>query len=196
MGRVLVACEESQVVTKAFRDRGHEAYSCDTQECSGGHPEWHYQQDVEQVLSEGWDLIIAHPPCTYLAVSGNRWYAKRPDLYEPAAQFAMMFERYADKVCVENPVGRLSRIWRKPDQYVHPYWFGDPFEKRTALWLKGLPLLKPTCVVEPPARQQVKGGKSLPEWYSNASKAERGKIRSKTFEGFANAMADQWGSLI
>ncbi len=217
--KVLIACEESQRVCMAFRARGHEAYSCDIIDCSGGHPEWHIQQDVIPLLNgncsfktndganhtiEGeWDLIIGHPPCTYLTVSGNRWFnvekygdkaLERIKLREEAKDFFMKIANaQCARIAIENPVGVMSTAWRKPDQTIHPYYFGDPFEKRTCLWLKGLPLLKKTNEVTPPARVQYNGGTSMPEWYANAPKAERSKIRSKTFPGFAQAMAEQWG---
>lgn len=216
--KVLIACEESQRVCQAFRDLGHEAYSCDIIECSGGHPEWHIQGDCLPLLSgycefdtadgehhkikQKWDLIIAFPPCTYLTVTGNRWFnvenygekaLERIQLREEAKVFFMSFVNAdCDKIAIENPIGVMNTNYRKPDQIVQPYFFGDPFEKRTCLWLKNLPLLIPTNIVEPPARQQLKSGKSMPEWYSNAPKAERAKIRSKTFPGFAKAMAEQW----
>lgn len=215
--RVLVACEESQAVTIELRALGHEAYSCDILDPSGGHPEWHVQQDVIPLLSppitfltiDGtkhtvakWDMIIAFPPCTYLTVTGNRWFnvekygdkaLERIQLREEAKQFFMAFAN-ADcpKIAIENPVGVMNTSYRKPNQIIQPYQFGDPFEKRTCLWLKGLPNLVPTNVVEPPARQQLKSGKSMPEWYSNAPKKDRAKIRSKTFPGIAKAMAEQW----
>lgn len=217
--KVLIACEESQRVCMAFRARGHEAYSCDIIDCSGEHPEWHIQQDVIPLLNgncsfktnddanhtiEGeWDLIIGHPPCTYLTVSGNRWFnvekygnkaLERIKLREEAKDFFMKIANaQCARIAIENPVGVMSTVWRKPDQIIHPYYFGDPFEKRTCLWLKGLPLLKKTNEVAPPARIQYNGGTSMPEWYANAPKTERSKIRSKTFPGFAQAMAEQWG---
>lgn len=225
--KVLVACEESQAVCKAFRALGHEAYSCDIQPCSGGHPEWHIQGDVSKIINpvddgefvgicfstvdevihvlEKWDLIIAHPPCTYLTVTGNRWFnedkygekaIERKRLREEASEFFMAFAN-ADcpRIAIENPVGYMGTRYRKCDQTIQPYQFGDAFEKRTCLWLKGLPHLLPTNIVQPPERQKIKGGKSMPEWYSNAPKAERAKIRSKTFPGIARAMAEQWGGL-
>lgn len=203
--KVLVACEESQEVCKAFRELGHEAYSCDIQPCSGGHPEWHLQVDALELLKIKWDLIIAHPPCTYLTVTGNRWFNKekygekaveRKQLREEAADFFMNFAN-ADckRIAIENPVGFMGTRYRKCDQTIQPWQFGDPFEKLTCLWLKGLPKLEPTKIVSPPPRQKIKGGKSMPEWYSNAPKAERSKIRSKTFPGIARAMAEQWGGI-
>ena len=201
--KVLIACEESQAVTKAFRKKGHEAFSCDVLPCSGGHPEWHIQGDVLPLLKRDWDMIIAFPPCTYLTVTGNRWFnaekygqkaIERHALRQEAQAFFMAIAA-ADcpKIAIENPVGVMSTAWRKPDQLVQPYQFGDAAEKKTCLWLKGLKPLAPTLVVEPPPRQKIKGGKSMPVWYSNARKKDRAKIRSKTFQGIADAMADQWG---
>ena len=158
--RVLVACEESQAVTKEMRRLGHEAYSCDIQPCSGGHPEWHLQVDALELLKLKWDMIIAHPPCTYLTVTGNRWFnverygekaIQRIKDREAAAEFFMAFAN-ADcpRIAIENPVGAMSTIWRKPEQIVHPYMFGDPERKATCLWLKGLNPLIETDVVPPP----------------------------------------------
>lgn len=204
--KVLIACEESQEVCKAFRLLGHEAFSCDIQECSGGYPEWHIQGDVLPLLQEKWDLIIAHPPCTYLTVAGNRWFkeekygekaVERKRLREEAVEFFMKFARAdCEKIAIENPIGIMSTRWRKPDQIINPYNFGDPFEKRTCLWLKGLPLLHHTKEVQPEERKKYDSGRTLPSWYANAwslPSKERAKIRSKTFTGMARAMAEQWG---
>jgi len=201
--RILIACEESQAVTKEFRKLGHEAYSCDILPCSGGHPEWHLKQDVTELLKQKWDMIIAFPPCTYLTVTGNRWFnierygekaIKRHADRKEAVDFFMMFANAdCEKIAIENPVGVMSSEWRKPNQIINPWQFGDPFEKKTCLWLKGLNELEPTNIVTPPPRQKIKGGKSIPEWYSNAPKKDRSKIRSKTFPGIAKAMAEQWG---
>ena len=220
--KVLVACEESQAVTKEFRRLGHEAYSCDIIECSGGHPEWHIMQDVLPLLNgycefntaDGeyhmvfgkWDMIIAFPPCTYLTVTGNRWFnverygekaIQRLKDREDAIKFFMAFANAdCDKIAIENPVGIMSSTWRKPNQIINPYEFGDPFEKKTCLWLKGLPELKPTNIVEKPPRKHFDSGKSMPAWYAEAwhlPKEERAKLRSKTFPGIAKAMAEQWG---
>lgn len=206
--RVLVACEESQAVTKELRALGQEAFSCDILESSGGHPEWHYQQDVVELLSQKWDMIIAFPPCTYLTVTGNRWFniekygekaIERQQRREEAISFFMMFANAdCERIAIENPVGIMSTKWRKPNQIINPYQFGDAFEKKTCLWLKGLPILEPTDIVEPPARTQFKSGKSMPAWYAEAwklPKIERAKLRSKTFPGIAKAMAEQWGVL-
>ena len=215
---VLVACEESQTVTKAFREKGCEAFSCDILEPSGGRPDWHilgdaipllnghcsfYTMDnVKHTIPEKWDLIIAHPPCTYLCCTANRWFnvdrygdkaRERLELRKAAVDFFLAFTRAdCDKIAIENPVGVMSSIYKKPDQYIQPCMFGDPFEKKTALWLRGLPKLQPTDQVKPEPRQILRSGKSMPTWYSNAPKNERSKIRSKTFPGIAEAMAQHW----
>lgn len=183
--KILVACEESQAVTKELRRLGHEAYSCDIIECSGGHPEWHLQQDVIPLLKEPWDMIIAFPPCTDLAVSGARHFAaKRADgRQQRSIEFFMQFAN-ADcpRTAIENPVGIMSSHWRKPDQIIQPWQFGHGETKATCLWLKGLPLLEPTQVVE---------GREQRVWRMPPS-PERAKLRSKTFPGIARAMAEQW----
>lgn len=219
--KILVACEESQAVCKEFRKLGHEAYSCDIIDQSGGHAEWHIKEDVLPLLNgncsfkttdgiqhyiEGkWDMIIAFPPCTYLTVTGNSWFniekygekaIQRHKDREEAIKFFMAFAN-ADcpRIAIENPVGVMSSKWRKPNQIINPYEFGDPFEKRTCLWLKGLPELKPTNIVEIPERKKYDSGRSMPAWYADAwklPKSERAKLRSKTFPGIANAMATQW----
>ena len=197
--RVLVACEESQAVMTEFRKLGHEAFSCDILPASGGFPEYHLQQDVVPLLQEKWDLIIAFPPCTHLASSGAAWFeAKRLDgRQQEGIDFFMLFANAdCDKVVIENPVGVMSSQYRKPDQIIQPYEFGDPFSKRTCLWIKGLPLLKPTNVVEPEPRTEYASGRTMPKWYAdswNLSPKERAKARSKTFPGIAKAMAEQWG---
>ena len=219
---VLVACEESQRVCTAFREKGHNAFSCDILPCSGGHPEWHIQGDVLPLLNgkcdfftedehiyeiEGkWDLIIAFPPCTYLTVTGNRWFnvyrygekaIKRHEDRQEAIKFFMAFANAdCERIAIENPVGIMSSEWRKPNQIINPWQFGDAFEKKTCLWLKGLPELTPTNIVEIPPRKKFESGKSMPSWYAEAwhlPKEERAKLRSKTFPGIAKAMADQWG---
>ena len=207
--KVLVACEESQAVCKEFRRLGHEAYSCDVVPCSGGHPEWHLQQDVMPLLKEKWDIIIAFPPCTYLTVTGNRWFnidrygekaIRRYSDRKDAINFFMAFANAdCEKIAIENPVGIMSSEWRKPDQIINPWQWGDAFEKRTCLWLKGLPKLKPTNIVDVPPRKMYDSGKSMPSWYAEAwklPKEARAKLRSKTFPGIAKAMAEQWGALI
>ena len=222
--KILTACEESQRVCTAFRERGHEAYSCDIQECSGGHPEWHILGDVLPILngnakfitqdgktheiSEKWDMIIAHPPCTYLTVTGNRWFNKEKygekavkrhkDREEAICFFLEIANSDCDKIAIENPVGVMSTAWQKPTQIIQPFMFGEPFEKRTCLWLKNLPNLKPTKIVTPPERIKFDSGKTMPMWYAklwHLPKEEREKERSKTFIGIARAMAEQWGNL-
>jgi site-specific DNA-cytosine methylase len=220
--KVLVACEESQRVTLALREREIEAYSCDIIPCSGGHPEYHIMQDVLPLLNGNckfvtcdgvehdvagkWDMIIGFPPCTYLTVTGNRWFnverygekaLKRIEDRKEAIQFFLAIANAdCEKIAIENPVGIMSTKWRKPDQIINPYMFGDPFEKKTCIWVKGLPLLKATKIVDVPPRTKYKSGKSLPTWFADAiklPKEERAKLRSKTFQGIADAMADQWG---
>ena len=222
--KVLVACEESQAVCKAFRKRGHEAYSCDIMECSGGHPEWHIKGDVLPIINgyktptdifitqdgfahyvpKKWDLIIAHPPCTYLTLAGNKWFKPEfadrfPDRQKQRKEAVDFFMAIAnadcDKIAIENPVGIMSSQWRKPDQYIEPYMFGDPEKKKTGLWLKGLPLLKPTNIVEP-VIIHCKSGANEPRWHMETMhlpKEERSRVRSQTFIGIAKAMAEQWG---
>ena len=205
--KVLIACEESQAVCKEFRKLGHEAYSCDIVPCSGGHPEWHLQQDVLPLLKEKWDMIIAFPPCTYLTVTGNRWFnidrygekaIQRHKDRKDAIDFFMAFANAdCEKIAIENPVGIMSSEWRKPNQIINPWQFGDALEKKTCLWLKSLPELKPTNIVEIPPRKRFDSGKSMPSWYAEAwhlPKEERAKLRSKTFPGIARAMAEQWGN--
>lgn len=206
--KILVACEESQAVTKEFRKLGHEAYSCDLLDCSGGYPEWHLKKDVTEVLKEKWDMIIAFPPCTYLTVTGNRWFniekygdkaVQRHKDKKEAIKFFMLFANAnCDRISIENPIGTMSTEWRRPDQIIHPYYFGDPERKNTCLWLKGLPLLthdkkdhvKPNIVV-------YKNGKGTDsKWHMDTLKLpakERSIVRSKTFQGIAKAMAGQWG---
>jgi hypothetical protein len=202
--RVLVACEESQAVTIEFRALGHEAYSCDIEPCSGGHPEWHLMQDVVEVLSQHWDMIIAFPPCTHLAVSGAAWFEKkRKDGRQRSGyEFFMMFARHpCSRIAIENPVGIMGSLWRSPDQIIQPWQFGDSFMKSTCLWLKGLPMLTPTNIVDPSEYFEWEDGKTgkkkrQPKWFADAfrlSPHERAKVRSKTFPGIAKAMATQWG---
>lgn len=186
--RVLVACEESQAVCKAFRLLGHEAYSCDIQPCSGGHPEWHIQCDALELLKMDWDMVLAFPPCTHLAVSGARYFReKRQDgRQQSAIDFFMAFAlSRCSRVVIENPVGIMSTIWRKPDQIIQPWQYGHGESKKTCLWLKGLPLLVPTDVVH---------GRDPKVWKMSPS-LDRAKLRSKTYPGIASAMASQWGSL-
>lgn len=204
--KILVACEESQAVTKEFRKLGHEAYSCDIVECSGGHPEWHLQQDVIPLLNEKWDMILAFPPCTYLTVTGNRWFnierygekaIQRHKDREEAAKFFMLFvNANCPKIAIENPVGHMSTAYRKPDQIIHPYMFGDFARKATCLWLKGLQPLKPTNIVQPEIIKYKSGNGTDNPWHMDTMSLppdERARQRSKTFPGIAKAMAEQWG---
>ena len=218
---VLVACEESQRVCTAFRERGHRAFSCDIIECSGGHPEWHIQGDVLPLLNgdcefmtsdwtqhyqEGqWDLIIAFPPCTDLAVSGARHFAeKQKDMrQQKSCVFFMRFAlAYCKRIAIENPVGIMSTVYQKPTQIIQPWMFGDNYNKTTCLWLKGLKPLVPTITEQPELEwfEWIDGKtgkrKRQPKWVANAwnlPAEERAKVRSKTFPGIAKAMAEQWG---
>lgn len=202
MKKVLVACEESQAVTVRLRALGIEAWSCDLEPCSGGYPEWHLQQDVIPLLSQHWDAIIAFPPCTHLAVSGAAWFEqkKRDGRQKQGIDFFMLFANSScSKVAIENPVGIMSRTWRKPDQIIQPFEFGDSFRKKTCLWLKGLPKLQPTNIVDPGEQVKMPSGKMIPKWYNDAwglSPKERARVRSQTFPGIADAMATQWVSFI
>lgn len=243
--KVLVACEESQRVCTAFREKGHEAYSCDIIDCSGGHPEWHIKQDVLSILNphrisnsfygivfrtedgeahriEGkWDLIIAHPPCTYLTSAGTRHFSlkcnsaekvvEREKKREEAYNFVLKIAN-ADckKICIENPVGYLNTHWKKPDQTIHPYFFAanendkeNYVQKRTCLWLKGLnKLQKINSLDKPKPLYFCQGDKCKGKaigWVEGLSgisggQKERAKARSKTFPGIAEAMAEQWGN--
>jgi len=202
--KILVACEESQTVTKALRALGHEAFSCDLEPCSGGHPEWHIQGDaLIEAYSGKYDMMIAHPPCTYLTVTGNKWmkpefrdrFPNRPQQREDAVDFFVkLYNAPIDKIAIENPVGIMSTRFKKPTQYVHPYFFGDPHSKKTGFWLKGLGKLVETNVVEP-EMYVYKDGRKDPMWHVESMKLpakERTKARSKTFPGIAQAMATQW----
>lgn len=228
--RLLVCCEESQRVCTAFRERGWEAYSCDIEPYSGGHPEWHIQQDVlplingdcefdtvdgvHHVIDGEWDLLICHPPCTYLTVAGNRWFnvnkygekaIKRMIDREKAVDFFMQFiNASCNHIAVENPVGIMSNRYRKPNQIIQPYQFGDHARKATCLWLKGLPILKPTDIVSP--GEILDGGYSVGA-SANWATDDNGKVltwndprtakaRSRTFIGIAKAMSNQWGNFI
>lgn len=231
--KVLVACEESQVVCKAFREKGHEAYSCDIIDCSGGRPEWHIKGDVTPLLNrqdngnngwndiwfttmdgiehnvEKWDLIIAHPPCTYFSNATmvnlgrtdhpnvfnddwrNSFYKKRDDAFD---FFLKIVNADCERICIENVVGYLSTHYRKPDQYIEPYFFGDPWKKKTCLWLFGLQPLKANNIVEPKGkwvRHHLKTRNDLVGYEQKGVYSAR--ERSKTFDGIAKAMAEQWG---
>ena len=216
MKKVLISCEESQAVCIEFRKLGIEAYSCDIQDCSGGHPEWHIKGDVLEQLDKGWDMMIAFPPCTHLAVSGAAWFEqKRKDgrQQEGIDFFMKMANAPIDRIAIENPIGIMSKIYRKPDQVIQPYYFGDEFQKTTCLWLKNMPKLFHNSkhnLFDDPITHVGKGEffewidkktgktKRQPKWYADAFmySKEIGKERSKTFPGIAKAMAQQWGKLI
>jgi len=190
--RILVGCEESQEVCKAFRAKGHEAYSCDIVPCSGGHPEWHIQDDVLKHLNDEWDIGIFFPPCTHLAVSGARWFKdKEEEQIEAIIFFFEMVYANIPKICIENPVGIMSSLYRKPDQYIQPYQFGHPEVKKTCLWLKGLSPLKETNnvydeMMKLPKREREKVHNMPPSDH-------RARDRSVTYSGVARAMANSWG---
>lgn len=201
--RVLIGCEESQTECLAFRARGHEAYSCDIQECSGGHPEWHIHDDVLNHFNDGWDLMILHPPCTFLSNAGANCLRKngviQVDRYlaglEARAFFLKCLDAPCKRVCVENP--SPSRFWDLPEasQFVEPYMFGDPYKKRTLLWLRGLPLLMATDVCIPEYRwvgstNHCRGIRKSP---MPGMSFRSSNMRSKAFPGMASAMAAQWG---
>ena len=201
--KVLVACEESQAVCKAFRELGHEAYSCDLEPCSGGHPEWHIQCDALELLKLKWDLIIAHPPCTYLTKAGAVRMRVNgeivPERYQKAMEAKAFFLKFLNAECqriaVENPVP-MALVGLPPyTQIIQPYQFGHPYSKRTCLWLKGLPPLVPTELVEHYEPYVNGGSKDANGNYRRfAGRNERDqKTRSKTFPGIARAMAQQWG---
>lgn len=200
--RVLVACEFSGTVRDAFIKRGHEAYSCDLLPTEKPGP--HIKGDVLKVLDDDWDLLIAHPPCTYLTVAANKWmkpeyrhrFPDRPVRRQQAVNFFMEFwHNQIKRVCIENPVGIISTEFRKPDQIIQPYQFGHTDRKTTCLWLRGLPKLKPTKVVAPNIKRN-RNGKTASVHHDAALRLpaeERWKVRSKTYQGIADAMADQWG---
>lgn len=208
MRRVLVACEESQAVTKAFRKLGIEAFSCDLLPCSGGHPEWHFQEDMFEVIKreEKFDLMIAFPPCTDLAVSGARHFERKiaDGSQQKSIQFFMdVINADVERIVVENPIGIMSGKYRKPDQIIQPWMFGDKAQKSTCLWLKNIPKLVSTDIVEKGEFFEFlskKGEKKrMPMWYYKALKEaktpeQRRTLRSKTFQGIADAMATQWES--
>lgn len=232
---VLVACEESQTVCLSFRQLGFNAYSCDLVECSGGYPRWHIHgdalevirnnggmtQDGKRVMVDKWDLMIAHPPCTYLTSSGAKWFYHPDDKCLPiedrrphpkfphrkedqnaGAEFFMaLYNSDIPYIAVENPVGVMSTRFRKPDQIVQPFMFGNAARKTTCLWLKGLPPLEPTELVSEGETLTFKSGKRMQKWISDAltntkTAEERRRLRSKTFEGMAQAMASQWGAFV
>ena len=200
--KILVACEFSGIVREAFKKKGHDSWSCDLldTEISGNH----IKGDVLKCLNDGWDLMIAHPPCTYLTVTGNKWFKpeyrnrfpNRQQQREDAIKFFIaLAEAPIPKICVENPVGVISTKWRKPDQIIQPYMFGEPHRKTTCLWLKNLPKLEATKIVEPQLYTYKSNGRTDPTWHVNTMKlkpSDRMKARSRTFQGIADAMANQW----
>lgn len=215
MKEILIACEESQAITKAFRQLGYEAYSCDLLPCSGGYDEWHIQGDaIEEAYSGKYDMMIAHPPCTYLAVSGARWLynkdgSRNEERYKNQAEALDFVQHLMDApikhIAIENPISVISSHIRKPDQIVHPYMFGDKASKSTCLWLKNLPKLEPTNIVEKgefiefTSKKGVK--KRQAKWYYEAlqkakTPEERRTLRSKTFQGMAQAIAQQWSCVL
>ncbi len=212
--KVLVACEESQRVCMEFRRLGHEAYSCDIQECSGGHPEWHIKQDVlplingrcmfttcdgtKHTVNGKWDLLIAHPPCTHLCSAGQRWFSegrKPRELRDQASDFFMKFiDADCEKICVENPVGVMSTRYKKPDQIINPYEFYDDTDcKMTCLWLKNLTPLIPTNVTPENERTHNNHMAFFNGKHYSWNCKETAVYRSKTYVGIARAMAEQWG---
>jgi hypothetical protein len=206
--RVLVACEESQAVCMAFRARGHEAYSCDLQDCSGGHPEWHIKGDALELLKMKWDLLIAHPPCTYITSAGSRWIlnaqhqvisTEREQKMRDAVKFFMSFlNADVKRIAVENPAPLHIAGLPPYSQIIQPYMFGDPWKKRTCLWLRGLPPLEATNQIEPKAcwidNGRAKGGSNRTKLFTEGWKGKHNaRERSKTFPGIAQAMAEQWG---
>jgi site-specific DNA-cytosine methylase len=194
--KVLVACEYSGAVRDSFLKRGHDAWSCDLLPSESVRRDRHFQTDVTNILNFGWDLMIAHPPCTHLAVSGARWFKDKKEEQEKALAFVKtLLEAPIERICVENPISIISSRIRKPTQIIQPYMFGDPFTKTTCLWLKNLEPLKPTNMVEKGERHITKSGKSLPTWYNLPPSEDRWKLRSRTFQGIADAMAEQWGNI-
>jgi hypothetical protein len=198
--KILIACEESQIGCISFRNKGHETYSCDLQNCSGDHPEWHIKGDIRLLLNEYFDLIIFHPPCTFLANSGIQWLQKEKGRWQKmlsACEFFNLRHQFNSPcIATENPVSHKYARDRigKYDQIIQPYQFGDSYTKRTCLWLKNLPLLFPTQIVNPGKRYIDKNGKSNgSEWYQLMPVKDRSKFRSKSFPGIMKAMADQWG---
>jgi len=213
--RILVACEESQAVTIELRKLGHEAFSCDVLECSGGYPDWHLQKDVTEILKEKWDMVIAFPPCTHLATSGTRHFEKKrlDGRQKKAIEFFMLFENIdCPKVAIENPINIIGGEYikkhfpelcqkynfRKSDQRIQPFEFGHDAKKTTAIWLKGLPKLTPTKIVEPRIITLKNGKKFSADYMEGVKRSKAGEssvARSKTYSGIAKAMAEQWAGL-
>jgi len=195
--KILVACEYSGRVRDAFRALGHDAVSCDLLPTESDGP--HYQGDVFDIINDGWDMLVAFPSCTHICCSGAKHFKEKiaDGRQQQGIDFFMaMVNAPMPHICVENPVGIMSTIYRKPDQIIQPYWFGESFSKSTCLWLKNMPLLVPTDVVSKGKFIEYASGKKLPEWYANAKRGKNfGKDRSLTFQGIANAMATQWNVL-
>lgn len=201
--KVLIACEESQAVCIEFRKMGHEAYSCDLQDCSGGHPGWHIKGDILEQLDKGWDLMVAHPPCTYFSrAAGRVLYNKDRLVYtDKAFEFVMkLWRAEINKICIENPPGWLCTNWRRPNQKIHPWYFGDNEMKETCLWLKNLSRLNGNLNIAmnpdryhpiPESSRMGSDGKIKNKYF--VSRMTNAKDRSKTFPGIAKAMAEQWG---
>lgn len=189
--KILVACEESGTTRDELIALGHDAISCDILDTSSPGP--HHKGDVLEILDWGWDLMIAHPPCTHLAVSGARWFKDKQQEQEEALEFVRaLLNAPIPRIALENPVSIISSRIRKPDQIVQPWMFGDEATKTTCLWLKNLPKLEPTDIVGKGERHVTKSGRSLPRWYNLPPSEDRAKLRSKTFKGMARAMAQQW----
>jgi len=205
--RVLLACEESQIVCKAFRERGHEAYSCDLLPCSGGHPEWHIQDDVLNHLNDGWDIMIGFPPCTYISYAGTAHWNKPGRVFlrlEALDFFAKLWEAPINKICLENPKSCASPVIAKYSQEIQPYYFGEIHQKTSWLWLKNLPLLVHIRIddlftkgthTEKPAAIYIDKASGKKRYFTDAISGSNngGYYRSKTFPGIAKAMAEQWG---
>jgi len=186
MKRILIACEFSGIVREAFRNLGYDAWSCDLLD-SEDNSVYHYKCDVREIIDNGWDMMLAFPPCTYLCSSGARWWKYRKKEQMEAIEFFMFFAKAnIDRVAIENPVGIISTVWRKPDQYIQPWQFGHGETKKTGLWLKNLPLLKPTNIVNEREGRIYKMSQTKDRW----------KNRSRTYKGIAEAMAQQWGCLL
>lgn len=221
--KVLIACEESQRVCQEFRNLGHEAYSCDLLPTSGDHPEWHFMENMFEVLDRinDFDLMIAHPPCTYVASSGAQWLShpadshlpfnerrphpkypnRRQDMLDSIEFVRRIWNSGVPRIAIENPVGLLSNRFMKPTQIIQPYYFGDEATKTTCLWLKNLPLLQPTSIVGKGERVVYASGNSMSKWCTDIcsiakTKEERQTLRSKTFPGIAKAMATQWSEYV
>ena len=195
--RILIACEFSGIVREAFNaTHGNHAISCDIIPPEDERVDYHHQGDVRDILHDGWDMMIAFPPCTHLAVSGARWFKYKQQEQEWALDFVrLLMSAPIEKIAIENPVSIISTRIRKPDQIIQPWQFGHEATKTTCLWLKGLPKLQPTNIVGKGSRHITKSGRSLPTWYNLPPSPTRGQERSRTFSGIAQAMAEQWSKI-